>query len=91
MKKIISKSENLKDFFKIIIFLLSSKKRQQYLIEKNACMFLGLHNLAKNYDDMGDDANFFRAGIESLKYLSRLDVYCDLKNMDREKTLKMYV
>jgi hypothetical protein len=29
-------------------FLLSSEKRQNYLIDKNASMFLGLQNVAKH-------------------------------------------
>ena len=58
MEKIVEKLRQGKQwlisFVMVRTFLLSSRKRQNYLIEKNACMFLGLQNLAKKYDNDGD-------------------------------------
>jgi hypothetical protein len=94
MKKII---ENLKQgkqwlisFIMVRIFLLSSKKRQNYLIMKNASMFLGLQNLAKKYDNDGDLRTAMYISSESYDYLVNFALYCNAKGLDQMKWLKMY-
>lgn len=72
-------------------FLLSSKKRQNYLIMKNASMFLSLQNLAKKYDNEGDTRTAMSISGESYKYLGNFAMYCDAKNLDQVKYLNMYL
>ena len=71
-------------------FLLSSRKRQNYLIEKNACMFLGLQNLAKKYDNDGDLRTAMIVSSESYKYLGNFALYCNAKGIDQVKRLHQY-
>ena len=71
-------------------FLVSSEKRQNYLIEKNACMFLGLQNLANKYDNDGDLRTAMNISSESYKYLGNFALYCDAKGIDQVKRLKLY-
>ena len=75
---------------KRLLFLLCNRKRQNYLIEKNACMFLGLQNLAKRFDDDGDVRGAMEVSSESFKYLSNFALYCDAKGIDQVKRLYMY-
>ena len=71
-------------------FLLSSRKRQNYLIMKNASMFLGLQNLAKKYDNDGDVRTAMIISGESYDYLGKFALYCNAKGLDQVKWLKMY-
>jgi hypothetical protein len=71
-------------------FLLSSEKRQNYLIEKNACMFLGLQNLAKKYDNDGDTRTAMLISSDSHDYLGNFALYCNAKDIDQVKRLKLY-
>jgi len=71
-------------------FLLSSDKRQNYLIEKNACMFLGLQNLAKKYNNDGDTITAMLISRESYDYLGNFALYCNVKDIDQVKRLKLY-
>lgn len=80
----------LVNFFIVRIFLLSSKKRQNYLIMKNALMFLGLQNLAKKYDNEGDLRTAMEISSESYYYLGNFALYCNAKGLDQVKTLKLY-
>jgi hypothetical protein len=94
MKKLISKLEENKvrliELIKIQIFLLSSKKRQRYLIEKNACMFLGLQNLAKKCDNNGDVCGAMDVSSESYKYLFDFALFCKAKGIDHLEKIKQY-
>ena len=74
----------------IQLFLLSSKNRQNYLIEKNACMFLGLQNFANNCDDDGDVRCSMKISGESYKYLYNFVMYCDARGIDQIKCLQKY-
>lgn len=71
-------------------FLLSSRKRQNYLIMKNASMFLGLQNLAKKYDNDGDTRTAMLISGESYDYLGNFALYCNAKELDQVKWLNMY-
>ena len=71
-------------------FLFSSEKRQNYLIEKNACMFLGLQHLANKYDNDGDLRTAMNISSESYKYLGNFALYCNAKGIDQVKRLKLY-
>ena len=94
MKKIVEKIRQGKQWFISFVmvrtFLLSSRKRQNYLIEKNACMFLGLQNLAKKYDNDGDLRTAMNVSSESYKYLGNFALYCDAKGIDQVEWLEMY-
>ena len=94
MKKIIEKLRQAKEliiyFIMVRTFLLSSKKRQNYLITKNASMFLGLQNLAKKYDNQGDLRTAMEISAESYDYLGKFAIYCNAKGLDQVKWLKMY-
>lgn len=94
MKKIFENLRQVKQwiisFVMVRIFLLSSKKRQNYLIMKNASMFLGLQNLAKKYDDDGDTRTAMYISGESYDYLGNFALYCNAKGLDQVKWLKMY-
>ena len=71
-------------------FLLSSEKRQNYLIDKNACMFLGLQNVAKHWDKLGDVRGSMDISSDSYKYLGNFCLYCNAKGIDQVKRLKLY-
>jgi len=71
-------------------FLLSSEKRQNYLITKNASMFLGLQNVAKHWDNLGDVRSSMDISSESYKYLGNFALYCNAKGIDQVKRLKLY-
>jgi hypothetical protein len=71
-------------------FLLSSEKRQNYLIAKNASMFLGLQNVAKHWDNLGDVRSSMDISSESYKYLGNFALYCNAKGIDQVKRLKLY-
>ncbi len=94
MKQILSKLVDSKAYFIQLVmvrtFLLSSSKRQNYLIEKNACMFLGLQNLAKKYDNAGDLRTAMDVSSESYKYLGNFALYCDAKGIDQVERLHQY-
>lgn len=94
MKQILSKLKDIKIYLIQLVmeysFLLSSEKRQNYLIEKNACMFLELQNLAKKYDNDGDTRTAMLISSESYDYLSNFVLYCNAKGIDQIKTLKLY-
>ncbi len=94
MKRIFSNLANSKAYFIHLVmvrtFLLSSRKRQNYLIEKNACMFLGLQNLANKYDNDGDLRTAMNISSESYKYLGNFALYCDSKGIDQVKRLRQY-
>lgn len=94
MKKIVEKSRQGKQwlisFIMVRIFLLSSRKRQNYLIAKNASMFLGLQNLAKKYDNDGDMKTAMLISDKSHDYLGKFALYCNAKGLDQIKWLKMY-
>lgn len=94
MKKILEKIRQGKQwlisFVMVRAFLLSSRKRQNYLIMKNASMFLGLQNLAKKYDNDGDTRTAMLISSESYDYLGNFALYCNVKGLDQVKWLKMY-
>jgi len=94
MKKIIEKLTQCKQrvisFVMVHTFLLSSQKRQNYLIMKNASMFLGLQNLAKKYDNDGDLRTAMDISSESYQYLDNFALYCDAKGIDQVKQLRQY-
>lgn len=94
MKKVFENIRQVKQwiisFVMVRIFLLSSKKRQNYLIMKNASIFLGLQNLAKKYDDDGDTRTAMYISGESYDYLGNFALYCNAKGLDQVKWLKMY-
>lgn len=94
MKKIVEKIRQGKQwlisFVMVRTFLLSSRKRQNYLIMKNASMFLGLQNLAKKYDNDGDTRTAMLISSESYDYLGNFALYCNVKGLDQVKWLKMY-
>lgn len=94
MKKIVEKirqgKQRLISFVMVCTFLLSSRKRQNYLIMKNASMFLGLQNLAKKYNNQGDLRTAMEIRVESYDYLGNLALYCNAKGLDQVKWLKMY-
>jgi len=90
MKKIVEKLRQGKQWLMVRAFLLSSKKRQHYLIMKNASMFLGLQNLAKKYDNDGDVRTAMEISSESYDYLGNFALYCNAKGLDQVKWLKMY-
>ena len=94
MKKVFEKLRQCKQrfisFVMVRTFLLSSQKRQNYLIEKNACMFLGLQNLAKKYDNDGDLRTAMNISSESYKYLGNFALYCDAKGIDQVERLRQY-
>ena len=71
-------------------FLLSSEKRQNYLIDKNACMFLGLQNVAKHWGKLGDVRGSMDISSDSYKYLGNFCLYCNAKGIDQVKRLKLY-
>jgi hypothetical protein len=77
-------------FVMVRTFLLSSRKRQNYLIMKNASMFLGLQNLAKKYDNEGDLRTAMEISAESYDYLGNFALYCNAKGIDQVKRLKLY-
>ena len=92
--KIVNKLSEFKQWIiRIVVvrtFLLSSKKRQNYLITKNASMFLGLQNVAKHWDDLGDVRSSMDISSESYKYLINFALYCNTKGIDQVKRLKLY-
>ena len=94
MKKIVEKLRQgrqwLISFVMVRTFLLSSRKRQNYLIMKNASMFLGLQNLAKKYDNDGDVRTAMYISSESYDYLGNFALYCNAKGIDQVKELKQY-
>jgi len=94
MKKIVEKIRQGKQwlisFVMIRTFLLSTEKRQNYLIMKNASMFLGLQNLAKKYDNDGDVRTAMLISSESYNYLGNFALYCNVKGIDQIKRLKLY-
>jgi len=94
MKKIVEKLRQgrqwLISFVMVRTFLLSSQKRQNYLIMKNASMFLGLQNLAKKYDNDGDTRTAMLISSESYDYLGKFAMYCNAKGLDQVKWLEMY-
>ena len=94
MKKIVEKIRQGKQWFISFVmvrtFLLSSRKRQNYLIMKNASMFLGLQNLAKKYDNQGDLRTAMEISSESYKYLGNFALYCDAKGIDQVERLHQY-
>lgn len=94
MKKIVEKIRQGKQwlisFVMVRTFLLSGRKRQNYLIMKNASMFLGLQNLAKKYDNDGDTRTAMLISSESYDYLGNFALYCNAKGLDQVKWLKMY-
>lgn len=77
-------------FVVIHTFLLSSRKRQHYLIMKNASIFLGLQNLAKKYNNDGDLKSAMEINSESYSYFGKFAFYCSIKGLDQVKWLKMY-
>ena len=94
MKKIVEKLRQSKQwlisFVMVRTFLLSSRKRQNYLIMKNASMFLGLQNLAKKYDNDGDLRTAMNISSKSYQYLSNFALYCDAKGIDQIERLHLY-
>ena len=94
MKKLVEKIRQGKQwlisFVMVRTFLFSSEKRQNYLIEKNACMFLGLQNLANKYDNDGDLRTAMNISSESYKYLANFVLYCDSKGIDQIERLHQY-
>ena len=92
--KIINKLAECKQWIIRIVmvrtFLLSSEKRQNYLIDKNACMFLGLQNVAKHWDKLGDVRGSMDISSDSYKYLGNFCLYCNAKGIDQVKRLKLY-
>lgn len=94
MKQILSNLADSKAYFiqliMVRIFLLSSIKRQNYLIEKNACMFLGLQNLAKKYKNEGDLRTAMNISSESYQYLGNFSLYSDAKGIDQIERLRQY-
>ncbi len=94
MKKVVEKLRQGKQwlisFVMVRTFLLSSRKRQNFLIMKNASMFLGLQNLAKKYDNDGDTRTAMLISSESYVYLGNFALYCNAKGLDQVKLLEMY-
>ena len=92
--KILNKLAEFKQWIIRIVmvrtFLLSSEKRQNYLIGKNACMFLGLQNVAKHWDNLGDVRCSMDVSSDSYKYLGNFALYCNAKGIDQVKRLKLY-
>jgi hypothetical protein len=77
-------------FVKVQIFLLSTEKRQHYLIMKNASMFLGMQNFAKKYNNDGDLRSSILIRSEHYDYLDDFMLYCDAKGLDTVKWLEMF-
>lgn len=71
-------------------FLSCGYKRQDFLIMKNASMFIALQNLAKKHSDNGDLVSSMDISGESYKYLCRFALYCDLKKLNQIDVLNMY-
>ena len=71
-------------------FLWCSEKRQNFLIAKNASIFLGLQNEAKKWDDLGCVVDAMEISSRSYKYLGRFADYCELKKVDLGQRLKQY-
>lgn len=71
-------------------FKLCSNKRKFYLLDKNGCLFVGLQNKAKKYDDMGDLVTSLMISGDSYKYLNNFITYCDIMEIDPVKKLKNY-
>lgn len=94
MKKVVEKIRQGKQwlitFVMVRTFLLSSRKRQNYLIMKNASMFLGLQNLAKKYDNDGDVRTAMIISGKSYDYLVKFALYCNARGIDQVKELKKY-
>ena len=94
MKKVFEKLRQgkqwLMSFVMVRTFLLSSRKRQNYLIARNASMFLGLQNLAKKYDNDGDVRTAMFISSESYYYLGNFALYCNAKGIDQVKELEQY-
>ena len=92
--KILKKLSEFKQWIIRIVmvrtFLLSSDKRQNYLIDKNACMFLGIQNLAKKYNKDGDTRTAMLISSDSYKYLGNFALYCNAKGVDQVERLKLY-
>jgi len=53
-------------------------------------MFLGLQNVAKHWDNLGDVRSSMDISIESYKYLGNFALYCDAKGVDQLKRLRLY-
>ncbi len=77
-------------FLKLLIFKSYSKRIQLKLIDKHACMFLGLQRLAKKYQDEGDDIVSFDISTRSYEHLNLYSEYCSLLNIDGSVLLQQY-
>lgn len=90
-EKLLNVKRTLVNSITVYLFLLCTKKRQNYLIEKNACMFLGLQNFAKKFDNDGDLRTSMHISGNSYKYLGNFAMYCDAKGIDQVTRLGLYV
>lgn len=82
--------ENIHIFLKKFIFKMSPTNRQYFLISKNACLFIGLQNMAKKWSDDGDEIAATDLVSDSIKYLNNFTLYCNIKNIDPITHIKMY-
>lgn len=90
-EKFLESNRTIMDYLNLYSFYLCTKKRQNYLIEKNACMFLGLQKFAKKFDNDGDLRTSMYISGKSYKYLCNFAMYCDAKKIDQVTRLGLYV
>ena len=88
--KIIKAKQWLIHFVLVRIFLISTHKRQNYLIDKHASMFLGLQNIAKKYDNDGDVRTAMYISGKSYEHLNWFAEYCGVLNIDQVKRMQQY-
>ena len=88
-EKFLDGKRSIIDVIIISLFLISTKKRQNYLIEKNACMFLGLQNFAKKFDNNGDLRTSMHISGNSYKYLGNFAMYCDAWRLPKGERAKL--
>ncbi len=88
--KIIKAKQWLIHFVMVRIFLISTHKRQNYLIDKHASMFLGLQNMAKKYYNDGDARTAMYISSESYEHLNWFTEYCGVLNIDQVKRMREY-
>jgi len=90
-EKFLELNRTIMDYLNLCGFYLCTKKRQNYLIEKNACMFLGLQKFAKKFDNDGDLRTSMHISGKSYRYLGNFAMYCDAKKIDQVTRLGLYV
>lgn len=95
MNKVKSKLIEAKQWFihfvMVRIFLISTHKRQNYLIDKHASMFLGLQNIAKKHDNNGDIRTAMYISSKSYEHLNWFTEYCRVLNIDQVKRMRQFL